>query len=144
MPAEAGEDAVGVRLAQLLGPRAVADVELARRVTLDASGRQLLQLDPDDPGAVRGTRWVDRERLAAHDRRLRGEESALGLVHRARDAVEARREVNDRRAGEPVVAVPVSRLGHRDVDLHRATAVAIALGRARDLRRNVSVPSSSP
>ena len=60
-------DAVRVRLAQLLGPGAVADVELARGVALDASGRQLLQLDPDDPGAVRA-RATGRPRAAGRRR----------------------------------------------------------------------------
>jgi hypothetical protein len=42
MAPEPRNDAVGVRLAQLLGPLAVSDVELARRVALDTACRQLL------------------------------------------------------------------------------------------------------
>src|SRR5439155_20164720 len=40
-------DAVGVALAELLRPGAVADVELTRRVALRTRG-QLLKLDPED------------------------------------------------------------------------------------------------
>ncbi|HWH06079.1 MAG TPA: NAD(P)/FAD-dependent oxidoreductase [Gaiellaceae bacterium] len=48
---EAGHDPVRVRLAQLLGPRAVADVELTRGIALRPR-RHLLQLEPEDPRAV--------------------------------------------------------------------------------------------
>ena len=45
-------DPVGVALAQLVRPLAVADVELAGGVALDAP-RQLLELDPEQPAARR-------------------------------------------------------------------------------------------
>ena len=142
--AESGGDAISVGLAQLLRPGPVADVELAAGVALDASGGKLLQLDPDDPRAVRRARRIDRHRLAAGDGRLRGKEAALGLVDGARDTVEAGRDVHDRRATEALVAVPVGALAHRDVDLHRAAAVAEALGRTRDRRRDVSGSEQLP
>ena len=76
--------------------RPVARVELAGGVALHVP-RQLLQLDPEDPLALRRAARVDRQRLAADDRRLGRQQAALGLVDRARDAVEARRHVDDRR-----------------------------------------------
>ena len=82
-------DAVGVALAQLLRPRPVAGVELAGGVALHLP-RQLLELDPEHPLALRGAARVDRQRLPADDRRLGREQPALGLVDRARDAVEPR------------------------------------------------------
>src|SRR5205085_4714712 len=42
----------------------------------------------------------------------------------ARDAVEARRQVDDRGLSEPLVAVPARRLGEGEVDLHLRAAVA--------------------
>ena len=93
-------DPVGIALAQLLRPRAVADVELTGRVTLDPP-RQLLQLDPQQALAFRRARLVHRQRLADDHGRLRREQAALGLVDRARDGVEARRQVDDRRLSEP-------------------------------------------
>ena len=59
---------------------------------------QLLQLDPDDPLALRRPGRIDRARLSGDDRRLGGEEAALGLVDGARDAVEPGRDVDDRGA----------------------------------------------
>ena len=67
--------------------------------------------------------------LAADDRRLGGEEAAVGLVDRARDAVEAGRDVDDRRPAEALVAPPVGRLAQGEVDLHLAAAVAEAARR---------------
>ena len=82
-------DSVGVTFPQLLGPGAVTGVELARGVALHVP-RQLLQLDPEEALPLRRPRVVHRQRLPDDDRRLRREQAALGLVHRARDAVEAR------------------------------------------------------
>ena len=96
MAGEPRLDPVGVALAQLLRPGAVADVELARGVALHLP-RQLLELDPEDPLAVGRAARVDRQRLAADDGRLGRKQAALGLVDRARDAVEAGRQVDDRR-----------------------------------------------
>src|SRR6187200_1166539 len=56
--AEPGDDPVGVRLAKLLRPGPVPDVELARRIALHSAGGELLQLDPDDPLALRRPRRV--------------------------------------------------------------------------------------
>src|SRR3954453_21502401 len=86
---EARLDAVGVALPQLLRPCPVAGVELAGGVALDLP-RELLQLDPEDPLPVRRTRGIDRQRLPDDDRGLRGQQPPLRLVHRPRDAVEAR------------------------------------------------------
>ena len=118
-------DAVGVPLAEVVRPLAVADVDLAGRVALDAP-RQLLQLDPEKAAAVGRARGVHRQRLADDDGRLRRQQAALGLVHRARDAVEAGREMDDRGAAEPFVSVPARRLRQREVDLHLGAAVAVA------------------
>ena len=96
--------------------------------------RQLLQLEPEDARALRCARRVDRQRLAADDRRLRRQQPALGLVDGARDAVEARCHVHDRRPRKPLVAVPAWALVHRDVDLHLAAAVAEAPGRIANVR----------
>ena len=60
-------DPVRVRLAELLRPGAVADVELARGIALDPAGRELLQLDPDDPLARRA-RATGRLRTAGRRR----------------------------------------------------------------------------
>ena len=120
------DDAVGVGLAKLLRP-ASRGVELAGRVALRPR-RQLLQLDPEDPRALRRARGVDRHRLAADDRRLGRQQPALGLVDGARDAVEPRRHVHDRRTREPLVAAPARQLAQREVDLHLAAAVAEAPG----------------
>ena len=57
-----------------------------------------------------------------------GSRPALGLVDGARDAVEAGRDVDDRRAAEPLVALPARRLREREVDLHLGAAVAEARG----------------
>ena len=65
------DDPVCVGLAQLLGPRAVADVELAGCVAMRPR-RQLLELDPEHPRAGRSPRGIDRHRLAERDRRLGG------------------------------------------------------------------------
>ena len=116
-------DPVGVALAQRLRPRAVAGVELAGGVALHVP-RQLLQLDPEDPLALGRAARVHRQRLPADDRRLGRQQAALGLVDRARDAVEAGRDVHDRRPREPLVALPARRLGEREVDLHLGAAVA--------------------
>ena len=125
VPRDPRLDPVGVALAQLLGPGAVARVELAGRVALHVPG-QLLELDPEQPRAVGRTRGVHRQRLADDDRRLGREQAPLGLVHRAGDAVEPGREVHDRRLPEPLVALPARRLGEREVDLHLGAAVAEA------------------
>ena len=123
MAADPLHDPVGVRLAQLLRPGAVADVELAGGVALRPR-RKLLQLHPDHPRAVRRARGVDGHRLAERDRRLGREQAAVGLVDRARDAVEPGGEVEERHACEPLVAPPARQLVHGDVDLHLAAAVA--------------------
>ena len=96
--------------------------------------RQLLQLDPQQPGALGRARRVHRQRLADDDRRLGRQQPALGLVDRARDAVEARRDVDDRGAREALVAVPARRLGEREVDLHLRAAEAEAPAGFRDRR----------
>ncbi len=88
--AEMRDDAVGVRLAELLRPGAVADVDLPGGVALDRAADHLLQLDPEDRLALGRAGRVERARLADRDRRAGGEEAALGLVDAARDAVEAR------------------------------------------------------
>ena len=136
MPREARLDAVGVALAQLLRPGAVADVELARGVALDPP-RQLLELDPQQALSLRRARLVHRQRLPDDDRRLRRQQAALGLVHRPRDAVQAGRQMDDRRRAEPLVAVPLRRLAEREVDLHLRPPVAEAL------RLVLKPPSSS-
>jgi len=81
--AEPGSDPVGIHLAQFLGPRTVANVDFGSGIAFDASGRKLLQLDPDDPGALGSSRRIHGDRLAADDRRLGRQEAALCLVHRA-------------------------------------------------------------
>src|SRR6478609_2485957 len=86
--AQPGDDAVGICLAQLVGPAAVARVEVAGGIALDSACRKLLQLDPDDGLTFRRARWVERHRLAADDRRLGRKETALCLVDGPRDTVE--------------------------------------------------------
>ena len=145
--AEPGDDPVGVRLAQLLRPGAVTDVDLAGGIALETAGGQLLELDPDDRLAVGRARRVEAARLAAHDRRLGGQQTALRLVDRARDAVETGRHVDDGAAcelGRPV-ALPARRRVEREVDLHLGAAVAEALRRARSPSSGTSpAPSSRP
>ncbi len=63
------------------------------------------------------------------------------LVHRARDAVEPGRQVDDRRPAEPLVARPPRRLGEREVDLHLASAVAEPAAPPR--RRPVAAPGAA-
>src|SRR6185436_21087015 len=106
--------------------RAVSDVELAGRIPLHPTGGELLELDPDDPLAIRRPGGIDGARLAGDDRGLGGEEAALGLVDGTRDAVEPRGDVDDRspRQAVGVRARPPRRLVHRDVDLHPRTPVA--------------------
>ena len=115
-------DPVGIALAQLVAPGSVSRLELAGGVALDAP-RQLLELDPQEPLARRGAALVHRQGLAADDRRLGRQQPPLRLVHRARDAVEPRRDVNDRRPAEALVAVPPRGLGEREVDLHLRSPV---------------------
>ena len=124
MPRDARVDAVGIGLAQLLRPGAVADVELARGVALRPR-RQLLQLEPQDPRALGRARRVDGHGLADRDRRLGREEAAVGLVDGARDAVEPGRQVDDRRAEQALVPLPVGPLGERVVDLHARAPEAV-------------------
>ena len=115
VPRDPRLDPVGVALAQLLRPRPVAGVDLARGVALHVP-RELLELDPEDaPPSGRAAR-VDRERLPDDDRRLGRQQPALGLVHRPRDAVEPGREVDDRRLPRaarrrPSAAAPRARSG---------------------------------
>ncbi len=106
--------------------------------------RQLLQLHPDHPGAVGRARGIDGHRLTEDDRRLGREQAAVGLVDRARDAVEAGCEVDDRRAGEPLVSAPARQLVHGDVDLHLAAAVAEAERLVADPRRRVGLAEQAP
>ena len=92
------DDPVGVRLAQVLCPGAVADVDLARRIALDPSGGsscswiQMIDLPSGARDGSSATGWPH------DDRRLGREQSALGLVHCARDAVQPGRDVDDRAA----------------------------------------------
>ena len=81
MPDQARLDAIGVALTQVLRPGAVRAVELPGRVALDVP-RQLLELDPEQPLAVRRAARIDRQRLPADDRRLGREQPPLGLVDR--------------------------------------------------------------
>ncbi len=80
VPREPLLDAVGVPLAKLVVPGPVADVDRSRRIAL-RHARQLLQLDPEDPLPVGRPRRIDRQRLADDDRRLGGQQAALGFVH---------------------------------------------------------------
>ena len=82
---------------------------------------------------------IERDRLPADDRRLGGEQPALGLVDGARDTVETRRHVDDRAAGEPLGlgAAPARRLVEREVDLHLGAAVAESRRRVGDGGRHV-------
>src|SRR5581483_7688847 len=66
VPRDPGLDPVGVALAELLRPGAVAHVELAGRVALHVPGK-LLQLDPEEALPCRGARRVERQRLADDD-----------------------------------------------------------------------------
>ena len=84
-------------------------------------------------------RRVDGHGLAADDRRLGGEKSALGLVDCARDAVEPRRDVDDRGASEALVAPASAALVEREVDLHLAAPVAEAPRRVGDRRGNLAL-----
>ena len=68
-----------------------------------------------------------------------GQQAALRLVDRARDAVEARRQVHDRRLAEPLVAVPARRLGEREVDLHLGAAVPEAASALAERRRDLDL-----
>src|SRR5439155_5178265 len=58
------------------------------------------------------------------DRRLGRQQSALRLVHGARDSVESRGQMDDRSAAEPLVPLPAWWLGECEVDLHLASAEA--------------------
>ena len=138
--AQPGHDPVGVGLTELLRPRSVSHVELPGGVALDGAGRELLELDPDDRLPVRRPRRVDRARLAGDDGRLGGEQPALGLVDRARDAVEPGGHVDDRGPREAlrVGAFPARRLVEGEVDLHPGAAVAIALRGRVDVLRGVA------
>src|SRR4029077_226404 len=101
---------------------------------LDAPGGELLELDPDHPLAVGCTRRVEGTGLAADDRRLDREQTALRLVHRARDAVQTGCDVDDRRARElgRARALPAGQLLERQMDLHLAAPVAEPAGRRDD------------
>ena len=136
MPGEAGHDPIRVALAQLGRPRAVARVELARGVALHPP-RQLLQLDPEHRAPLGRARAVHRRRLPDDHRRLGRQEPALGLVDRARDAVEARCEVDQRGPAEPLVPLPARRIREREVDLHLRAPVAVAARRPRNARRRI-------
>src|SRR5207248_8646016 len=116
-------DAVCIPLAQLPGPRAVADIELARGVALHMP-RELLQLDPEDALAFGCARRIDRQRLTCDDGRLGRQESALGFVDCTRYSIEPGRQMHDRRLAEPLVAFPPWRLREREVNLHLRAAVA--------------------
>ena len=94
------------------------------------------QITHEPSGARDG---IDGHRLTEDDRRLGREQAAVCLVDRARDSVEAGCEVDDRRAGEPLVAVPARQLVHGDVDLHLAAAVAEAERLVANPRRRVGL-----
>ncbi len=143
VPADPRHDPVGVGLAQLLRPAAVAGVDLARRVAL-RPGRQLLELHPEHPGALGRPRRVERERLPERDRRLGREQAAVGLVDRARDAVEPGSEVEQRHPREPLVAAPARPLVQREVDLHLAAPVAEATRGIAHARRRVALREQGP
>ena len=73
-------------------------------------------------GGWRGEDPFDRRRLAHDDRRFGGKQPALRLVHGPRHAVETRREMDQRRPPESLVALPPRHFGEREMDLHlRAT-----------------------
>src|SRR4051812_40273843 len=137
--AKPGDDAIGIRLAELVGPAAVARVEVAGGIGLDSACRKFLQLDPDDRLAIRRAGRVERHRLATDDRRLGREEPSLCLVDGPRDAVETRGDVDNRAAGKALrlAPLPARRLVERQVDLHLRTPVAEPRRRLGDARRHV-------
>ena len=143
--AEPLDDAIRVGLAQRFRPGAVADVDLAERIA-GGPPRQLLELDPDDRLADRRAAEVDRAGLTDDDRGLRRQQAAIGLVDRARDAVEARRDVHHGRAREALRLGrgPLRQLVEREVDLHAGAAVAEVLRRLPDGRRRLVLAQQLP
>ena len=107
---QAGLDAVGVALARS-SVQVPSPASSSPAASPFGRARQLLELDPQDRRALGSARGIDRGRLTADDRRLGGEQAALGLVDGAGDAVEPGRHVDDRRPRETLVAVPARRLG---------------------------------
>ena len=134
MTADPLDDPVGVRLAQLLRPRAVADVE-SRRPRRPSAAAAAPAAGPRSPTS-RPARATDRRPSAGRARSSTrpGSRPRSASLTAPRDAVEAGREVQQRRAREPLVAAPARRLVHRDVDLHLAAAVAEAARRRRGRR----------
>src|SRR5439155_20187715 len=106
--------------------------DLARRVAFDVP-RQLLQLYPEQPASLGCARGIDRQRLADDDRCLGRQETAFRLVDGTRDAVEPRRDVNDRGARETFIANPAWRFRQRVVDLHFGATEPESLPRLGDV-----------
>ena len=102
MAPEAGNDAVGIALAQRLRPAAVANVDLASGVAADVPW-QLLKLDPENSPPVGSARGVERQWLSDRHRRLDGQQAALGFVDRARHAVKPGRDMDIGALAEPWV-----------------------------------------
>src|SRR5207247_7663561 len=119
---DARMDPVTVSPPELCAPEPAARVELAGSVSLHVPG-ELLKLDPQEPGAVGRAAGIHGQRLADDNGRLGRQQTALRFVDGARDAVEPRRQVNQRRPAEAFVALPARRLGQREVDLHLGAPV---------------------
>ena len=89
-------DAIGIGLAQCIGPFAVGRrPDPPRRIALDMA-RRFGKLQPENRGAVRAARGIERGRLADANGRRFGQHAALGFVRRFRYAIEARGQMQER------------------------------------------------
>ena len=143
VPADPLDDPVGVRLAQLLGPAAVAvsSSPAASPFGRGGSSCSWTQSTHEPSGAREGSTAI-------------GCPSAIvaSAGSRPRSASLTARETpsrpgvrwSERRAREPLVATPARQLVHRDVDLHLAAAVAEARSAASRTRGGASPVAEQP
>ena len=135
VPRDPRLDPVGVALAQLLRPRPVAGVDLARGIALHVP-RELLELDPQDAPARRAPALGSIESGCPTTTVASAGSSPRSASFTARETPSSpgvRWTIAV--SPEPLVAVPPRRLREREVDLHLGAAVAEA---PRLLRRLAS------
>jgi hypothetical protein len=97
---QSSDGTVRVQLTHVQGPSAVrGSGNLSQRIAAD-SARQLLQLNPEGALAIRCSREIQRGGLSDNNGAVRRKETALRLVHRGRNGVEALGHMYHRHIGQ--------------------------------------------